>query len=117
MTVGFGVVAVASLAGGIGFGAASKSEGNDAQSAGSGLAPAACAGASPPAACGTLKSDLDSQNHDHTVSTVLYVGAGVFAVGALASWFLLPKTEASSRAAVVPMVGPGVAGASWVISF
>jgi hypothetical protein len=116
MTVGLGVVAVASLAGGIGFGAASKSEGNDAQSAGSGLGPSACVGTSPPAACATLKSDLDSQNHDHTISTVLYVGAGVFAAGALASWFFLPKTE-PSRAAVVPMIGPGVAGASWVTSF
>jgi hypothetical protein len=117
MTVGLGVAAVGALAGGIGFGAASKSAGNDAQSIRTTLGGNvnACDGAGA-AQCAQLKSDLDSQNHDHTLEIVFYAGAGAFAAGAVLSWFPLPKTV-EPHSAIAPMIGPGVAGARWLTTF
>ncbi len=115
MTVGFGVAAVASAVGGIAFGAASKSAGNDAQNIRGGFTSTSCAGNSNPA-CSELKSDLDAQNRDHTLEIACFAGAGAFAAGAVLSWFLLPKTV-ESKSAFAPIVGPGTAGAQWVTHF
>jgi hypothetical protein len=115
MTIGFGAAAVASLVGGVAFAASAKSEANDAQSIRNGLSGNPCNGAGP-SICATLKSDSDAENRDHTLGIVFDVGAGAFAAAAVLSWFLLPKTV-DSRTAVVPMFGPGVAGARWVTTF
>jgi hypothetical protein len=114
MTVGFGIAAVGAVVAGAVFSAQSTSAGNDAQGLASSLGAGACEGGSPQ--CAQLKSDSDTANNDRTLSIAFYAGAGVCAAGAVLSWLLLPKTV-EARSAVVPMVGPAVAGATWVTTF
>jgi Na+-driven multidrug efflux pump len=114
MTVGFGVVAVGAVVAGAVFSAQSTNAGNNAQGLANSLGAGACEGGS--AQCAQLKSDSDTANNERTLSIAFYAGAGACAAGAVLSWFFLPKTV-EARSAVVPMVGPGVAGATWVTTF
>ncbi len=115
LTVGLGVASAAALGTGIYFAAQSNSEASHAQQIGGGLAPNACVNASAPG-CASLTSALASENHDHTAEVGLYVGAGVLAAGALASWLFLPKTV-EARSVALPYVAPGVVGAQWATRF
>jgi hypothetical protein len=115
VTVSFGVAAVAALAGGVAFNAASNSASNDAQTIRSGFTASSCSGGSS-SQCAALKSDYDAENRDHTLSIVLYAGAGALAAGALLSWVFWPKTS-ETHTAVAPFVGHDVAGASFITAF
>jgi hypothetical protein len=71
------------------------------------------------AGCAQLRSDLDSENSKHTTSMILYGGAGVLAVGALASWFLLPHggSDSPRTGALVPIVTGRELGAGYAAEF
>jgi len=78
-----------------------------------------CSGSSS-AGCQQLKDTVNAQHDGAVLSRVFWVTGGVLAVGAVATWFLWPKASASVTAAgvsVVPMIGPGSAGAAAMGSF
>ena len=60
----------------------------------------ACSGASPPSGCADLQDALDRQDSGSTLTTVGFIGAGVFAAGTAAVFFLWPDepTNDSARA-------------------
>jgi hypothetical protein len=113
VTVGLGVGALALAGGAVYFGAQSSSDSDDAARIRAGLPANACPRA---AGCADLDSALSSQDAHHTASLVLFGGAGVLAVAAAASFFFWPRGgEPTSRAgALVPVLGPDVAGAGYV---
>ncbi len=114
LTVGLGVGAGVLLATGLYFGAESTSSINQAVSERNTISANSCVG-STSAVCADLINSRNTGNTDHTASIVLLTGSGVFAAGALASWFLLPKTRESGS--VTPLVGSGTLGAQWVQTF
>jgi hypothetical protein len=61
------------------------------------------------ATCSEWNDAVNAQRRDATLSDAMYVAGGVFAVGALVTWFLWPKD--SKAVAVVPMPVGGGAGA------
>jgi hypothetical protein len=70
----------------------------------------ACASPAPSlaASCQSLDNLVTSQHNEMNVATGLFIGAGVLAAGAVASWFLWPKAHASepqTTGAVVPLPG------------
>jgi hypothetical protein len=113
-TVGLGVGAGVLLATGLYFGAQSSSDINKAIQERSSISGTSCVG-STSALCADLSNSRSTGNTDHTVSTVLLSGSAVFAMGALASWFFLPKTRESGS--VAPLVGSGTLGAQWAQTF
>jgi hypothetical protein len=70
--------------------------------------------------CQKLQSTTDAQHGEHVTSTALWVTSGVFAVGAVATWFLWPRASGAASGqtvSVVPSVGAGSAGVSAVGTF
>jgi hypothetical protein len=113
VTVGGLAVVSASL--GLAFGIVSN---NDASTA-SNLRQQnpACLGSTSPG-CQQLASTTSSQHSAYVTSEGFWIGAGVLAVGAVATWFLWPRPSASASAfQIVPTAGPGGAGALAVGSF
>ncbi len=113
-TVGLGVGAGVLLATGLYFGAQSTSDINKAVQERSSISGNSCVGSSS-ALCADLNNSRSTGNTDHAISTVLLTGSAVFAAGALASWFFLPKTREGSS--VTPLVGSGTLGAQWAQTF
>jgi hypothetical protein len=79
------------------------------------------AGATHPG-CGALSGNVAAQNRDAIASDALYVGAGVLAVGAVATWFLFPTREGqappvSTGVWIVPAVGTRGAGLAGGVRF
>lgn len=63
--------------------------------------------------CSAWSDAVSEQNRDATISNVLYVGGGVLVAGAVATWFLWPKTRSEASAGalrVTPVVGSTGAG-------
>jgi hypothetical protein len=61
--------------------------------------------------CSAFNDAVNSQNRDANISDALYFTGGVFAVGAILSWYFWPKhTGATADTWVMPEVGQGRAG-------
>lgn len=72
-------------------------------------------GASLVASCQKLSNTVHSQHDEMNVATGLFIGAGVLAAGAVATWFLWPRAHADepqTSGAIVPIPG----GASLSVS-
>jgi hypothetical protein len=110
LTVGLGVGALAAGGVAVVMGVQSDNASNSATALRASLPPGQCTNPNA-SGCAQLQSDVNTQQNDHVVSTALYVTAGVLAVGAVAAWLFVPH-DRGSRAAIVPAVGPGFAGAS-----
>jgi hypothetical protein len=115
--VAVGTAAGVSLALGIYFGLQSHSDKDTADGFRNMYGTMACSGGSSMAAsatCASWNDAVQSQNRDANLSNAFYVAAGVFGVGAFATWFLWPRQSGPKAAAqLTPMVGPaeiGVAG-------
>jgi hypothetical protein len=118
VTVGLGVGALAAVGLGVYFGIQSSNNADDAAAVSSKLATSACSGSAPDPRCGTITSDLSSENSDHTASIALYVAGGALAAGAVAAFLLIPHGDAhTSTGTLVPIVGPGTAGAGYQLAF
>jgi len=113
-----GGAGVASIFLGVYFGLASQSNANDVKGYQATNGPSACATITPmnSALCNTWNSAVNSQNRDNALSDGFYVAGGLLAAGAVATWFLWPKS-ASASATIVPVVGPGGGGVTAVGSF
>jgi hypothetical protein len=115
--VSLGSLAVVSAGIALAFGISSN---NDASTANSlRLQNPACLGSSSPG-CQQLASTTQSQHSAYTTSEGFWIGAGVLAVGAVATYFLWPRSSSSGTGAaiqVVPNAAPGGAGALVVGSF
>jgi hypothetical protein len=110
LTVTF--VGAAAAAAGLGayFGLQSRDNANTAAGDRQTYGQSACGGSAPPSYCGTWDKAVQTENRDAMVSNILYIGAGVFAVSAVVTWFLWPKGGRSASAWVLPTVGPAGAG-------
>jgi hypothetical protein len=113
--VSIGGLGVVSASLGLAFGIVSN---NDSSTAGTlRQQNPACLGSSSPG-CQQLASTTQSQHSAYVTSEGFWIGAGVLAVGAVATWFLWPKSSSSGAAIqVVPTAAPGGAGAIAVGSF
>jgi hypothetical protein len=103
------------VAGGLGvyFALQSQSKASTADGYRATNPPGACATAPPASICQDWNDAVDAQNHFATASNVLYVSGAVLAAGAVATWFLWPKGNASPAAGsaqLMPLAGPGQAG-------
>jgi hypothetical protein len=110
--VGVGTLAALSVAVGAYFALQSQAERNTADRF-RGLYPSDyCFGMSATSVCTQWNGAVTAQNRDATFSNGLYIGAGVLAAGALATWLFWPP---SSRAAQAWRVAPsiGVEGAGF----
>jgi tetratricopeptide (TPR) repeat protein len=115
VALGSGAVVAAGL--GVAFGVASRNEANEVQSLHNEIAPGSawtntqspCAGASGSSRlCAQLKTALDANREDWTVSAASYVAAGVLGAASLATWMLWkPK---SGAVVARPAVGAQSAG-------
>jgi hypothetical protein len=65
--------------------------------------------------CQALNNAVHSQHDDMNVATGLFIGAGVLAAGAVATWFLFPRAHADEAPATVS-VAPLHGGAGFVLS-
>jgi len=109
VTTALGAGAVIALGLGVYFGLQSRSDANTAAGYGTQLGPSGCV--NPAGAvvteCAHWNDVVKEENRDQTVSTVLYVTGGVLVAGAVAAWFLWPRSsEAKGFAWVVPAAGP-----------
>ena len=97
--IAFGVAALAAAGVGVAFNVAAQNKASDAQDTRNQLARGStwtnleCGGANASAPlCTQLKSDVDANRQDWTLSMISYVGAGVLGVASVASWILV-ETE------------------------
>jgi hypothetical protein len=108
--VALGGVAVVGIVAGVGFAVASGNEKTKADGLRQTNGPNGCIGSNSQS-CQDQANDVRAQNTDATISTVMFVGAGVLAAGAVAAWFFWPKDkQASSVTHVRPVVGAGYLG-------
>lgn len=112
---------LALVSGGLGlaFGVASNNDANNAAS----LRTQNPSCAAPTTGCQQLASAVNAQHSDHVTSEGFWIGSAVLAAGAVAAWFLWPRSADGSGSAaavslhVVPTAGPAGAGAVAVGSF
>ncbi len=102
--VAVGGAAVVGLGAGIFFGAKAHSDSSHADSLRATIGAQGCASSTSPN-CAELASTVSSASSETTASTVFYVAGGVLAAGAIATWFLWPKSTTGTSAMVVPAVG------------
>jgi hypothetical protein len=101
-------VAVAAVGVGIGFGVASENHKSTADKDRANLGSSACFMKSN-APCTAWNDAVNSQNRDANISNALYFTGGVFAVGAILSWYFWPR-HSDAAAWVMPEVSPGTVG-------
>jgi hypothetical protein len=115
--VSLGGLAVVSAGIGLAFGISSN---NDASTANSlRQQNPACLGSTSPG-CEQLSSTTQSQHTAYVTSEGFWIGSAVLAAGAVATWFLWPRSSSGGGGAaiqVVPTAAPGGAGALAVGSF
>jgi hypothetical protein len=95
------------------FGLQSQNDKSDAAGLRSGVSSSGCQTPSASMTCQQLSDKVDAQNRDALVSDILYVAGGVFAAGAVATFFLWPNGASDTHAAtswVAPFVEPTRAG-------
>jgi hypothetical protein len=114
-----GGAGIASIFLGVYFGLASQSNANDVKGYQAANGSSACAHITPQNSqlCTTWNDAVNAQNKDAALSDGFYVAGGLLAAGAVATWFLWPKSSTSASATIVPVVGPGGAGLTAVGSF
>jgi hypothetical protein len=104
---------VASVGLGVYFGLQSQSEASQADSTAKALSRSECKVSPADPRCNALGDARDAQNTDAVLNIALYVGGGVLAASAVATWFLWPKPEGEPKANtawVAPIVGTNQAG-------
>lgn len=113
-TATIGGLGVASIVLGVYFGVQSRNDANKAATYRSENPPDTCA--SPVSStlvplCSAWNNAVQGQNREETASVAFYIAGGVLAAGAVATWFLWPRSADRSRAAfwVAPSVAPGMA--------
>jgi hypothetical protein len=119
-TVGVLLGGVAIVAGGAGlfFWLDSKSKSDDINQLRATNPAGFCSADPTTPACQSLKDKIDSGHTSGTLGNVFFIGAGVTAAGALASFLFWPREKPRKEAAwVVPAVGPGTTGAAVVGQF
>jgi hypothetical protein len=95
------------------FGLQSQNDKSDAAGLRAGLTQSECQTPSASPTCQQLSDKVDAQNRDALVSDIMYVAGGVFAAGAVATFFLWPTAGGDTHAAtswVAPFVEPTRAG-------
>jgi hypothetical protein len=113
--VSLGGLAVVSAALGLSFGIVSNNDSSTASTLRQ--QNPSCAG-STSSGCSQLASTTSAQHGAYVTSEVFWIGAGVLAVGAVATYFLWPRHSSSTAAIrIVPAATPGGAGAFAVGSF
>jgi hypothetical protein len=105
---------VLSLGGGILFLTQGNSKVDEVASIRRTLNPSSCFKSSN-ASCTSFTEARDAQDSSATLSRLFFVGAGVFALGAAATWFLWPSS--ANPVVVTPHVTPAGAGVSTLIRF
>jgi hypothetical protein len=105
------VLGGAAIGGGVYFLAQSGSQSGTASSLRGSMPDYACTDAPTSTACQQLSSAVDSQHRDATVGTVMVVGGGVLAAGAVVAWIVWPKQEPTTTGLrlVTPVLRPGAA--------
>jgi hypothetical protein len=74
--------------------------------------PAACAGASPPPDCSTLKDAVDHERRARERADIFFTAAVVTAAGSLGAWLLIPddSPEPLNAARITPWATPSSGG-------
>lgn len=110
-TASLGGAAVVAVVAGVVLGLDSRSKANEAASdraqlgQGGALGDSACTVAGPQSLCPGLSDAVRAQNRDAEVSDVLYATGGLLAAGALAAWFLWPRSRTETAVWAAPAVG------------
>jgi hypothetical protein len=110
-TASIGGAAVVAVVVGVVLGLDSRSQANEAAgdrtqiARGTALGNSACYVAPVQGACPGLSDAVRAQNRDAEASDVLYVTGGVLAVGAVAAWFLWPRSRTETGVWVSPAAG------------
>jgi hypothetical protein len=105
------VLGGAAIGGGAYFLGQSGSQSSTASSLRGSMPDYACTDAPTSTPCQELSSAVDSQHRDATVGTVMVVGGGVLAAGAVVAWIVWPKQEPprTGLRLVTPVLRPGAA--------
>jgi hypothetical protein len=115
IALGLGTVAAAAV--GVAFGIAAKNRASDAETTQNELAPGRawttdpCSGASGSSRlCMQLKSDVEANRQDWTLSAISYVGAGLLGVASVATWIgWKPKSAGLVASPTLGAHGAGIA--------
>lgn len=79
---------------------------------------ASCAGAAAGAFCNDLREANSDQDSAASISRAVWIGGGVLLAGTIASGVLWATSRSSSRTgSIVPIIGPGSAGATYRFAF
>ncbi len=106
-----GAVGIVGIGVGTGFALDASSKSSDLSSQPAGI----CSNPSS-AGCQARQDTIDGRSTSKTVSTISLGIGGVALVGAVVTWLVWPRTEATSRVgAITPWFGPHGAGASWTL--
>jgi hypothetical protein len=110
-TATMGGLAVASIAVGVYFGVQSRNDANAAAKDRNAVNDSSACASVMSSACSALNDAVQGQNRDATASAAFYIAGGVLAVGAVATWFLWPRSANRSMAAlwIAPSIAPGLA--------
>ena len=113
--------ALAAVGVGVGFTLAARGQRDDASSAAAKVpaGSSSCAGVAS-ADCGTLRDANHAKQNDQNIAMGAFITGGALAVGAIAAWILWPSASSESKQArtfLVPIAGPGGAGAQLVGRF
>lgn len=116
--VGLGVAAAGALAMGVGFGSGNRSAVDKAEQIRTGAGGRPCADQAS-ALCASYNDSLSTATTDKTWSYVGYVGAGVFAAGAIAAIVFWPRdtAKAAGRTRIIPGIGPHEAALQLHVGF
>ena len=116
--VGLGVAAAGALVMGIGFGAGNRNAVDRAADLRNGAGGRPCADQAS-AVCASYNDALSTGRTDQTLSYVGYIGAGVFAAGAIASIVFWPRDAAKTmgHTRILPIVGPHAAALQLHVGF
>jgi hypothetical protein len=111
VTASLGAAAVGAVVAGAVFLGNASSEGNQGAAAAGSPPAGGCANPANAATCSAGHQAAENEAQDKNIAIGMFVGGGVLAAGAVASWFLLaPKSETTTGAHLAPMVSPTAAG-------
>ncbi|MBV9946524.1 MAG: hypothetical protein JOZ69_06730, partial [Myxococcales bacterium] len=109
--VGVSTAAVASVALGVYFALQSQSEKSTSDAFRASYREGGCFRTPGSTPCTQWNDAVQAQSRDAALSNGFYIGGGVLAAAAVATWFLWPEDHRRARAAVLtPSLGPTGAG-------
>jgi hypothetical protein len=112
-TATVGGLAVVSIALGVYFGVQSRNDADKAATYRSQNGSSTCVSpmGGAVATCTAWNNAVQAQNREATASAAFYIAGGVLAAGAVATWFLWPRSANRSTAAlwIAPSIAPGLA--------